>query len=390
MTDLLSGLTPKKVELINKSGVLEDPAKVADLERILPEDRQRVLLQYVSLEMPWIEAIAGATAVSDASDNDEAHETTDRARLIQRRRVDSLIPNKLNQKLFGKSLGSERIEALAVNIRTHGLRTPIEILADGCILDGHCRYLAVQHLGWEMTDIVIVADTMSEQQMLRYIVDAVTSQRIMSVREQVMVFQAQLELAKLDPQNEDPEDSSDSDPHFEDRPDAKHIRDAAARRAGFRSYETARRARLVFEDGDEETQQMLDNNELSVNAAHNRVKPKRSKSTDSDQCEPKGSETGGENAQHDEGSEEANKSEEEPCDVEDAVPDADTEHELTRDESEHAEEAALSARDAVYSLAEDLAVAFQQLAAEDPGTVYEDLKAVMTRIHKAVKAGKAT
>ena len=89
------------------------------------------------------------------------------------------------------------------------------------------------------------------------------------MREQVMVFQAELELARLgDTQNEDPAVRLDLDPQNEDRPSAKNIREEAARRAGFRSYETARRARRVFSDADDGTKTQLDRGEISVNRAY--------------------------------------------------------------------------------------------------------------------------
>ncbi len=85
-----------------------------------------------------------------------------------------------------------------------------------------------------------------------------------------MVFQAELELARLkDPQNEDRAISlslaaAEEDPQNEDR-SAKELRDEAARRAGFRSYETARRARRVFAEGDEQVREQLDGGMVSVN-----------------------------------------------------------------------------------------------------------------------------
>lgn len=277
MTDLLKGLTPAKVALINKSGVLKDPGKMADLEGIIPEDRQNVLIQHVSMGVDWADAIAGATPNSDHESPDLDKHEANANRVVQRWRLDALKPNPWNAKLFSRSMEPEQIKVLAENIDRNGLRTPIEILADGTRLDGNRRCLAQEYLGWDMTDVVVVADSMSDAEILRYIVDAATSQRVMSVREQVMVFEAQLELERLaDPQNEDRNRSPNLDPQNEDRPDPKDLRDAAARRAGFRSYETARRARRVFREGDAETQRLLESGEFSVNAAHDRLPPRRS------------------------------------------------------------------------------------------------------------------
>lgn len=212
----------------------------------------------------------------------EAHEADPEPRgerLVQRWRVDALRPNTRNGTLFTQSLSEARIADLAADLQRNRQRTPIEILADGTILDGESRWRAAQHLGWEMVDVAVVADTMTDREILQYIVDASTSQRIMSVREQVAVFEALLELSRTsDPRNEDQPGSKETDLQNEDRRDPKAARDEAARRVGFRSYETARRARRVFREASEDVQRKLDASEISVNAAYQTLEPARASS----------------------------------------------------------------------------------------------------------------
>lgn len=272
MTDekeLLDGLSSVIRGRIVLSGILNEPDKVEVLRTMTAESRMRVLTAHASLGVAWDEAVKQGEYEEEDTENEGTEDDRNPNQLPQRWRLDALKPHPLNSKLYGLSLGPERIKDLAEDIKEKGQRVPIEILADGTMLDGHSRYLAKQLLGHDMVWVVIVADNMTEPQILRYIIDANRSQRRMSVREQVMVFQAELELTRLgDPQNEDPAVNLDLDPQNEDRPSAKNIRDEAARRAGFRSYETARRARKVFSDADDGTKTQLDLGEISVNRAY--------------------------------------------------------------------------------------------------------------------------
>lgn len=262
MIDLLEGLRPDVRSAIEASDLLGDPGVVDSLVRMVPKSRNEVLHSMGALGLDWKNATKGAEYLVENPQNEDPYG------LRQQWRLDALEPNSLNEKIYGLSLGPERIRELAEDIKDKGQRVPIEVLADGTILDGHSRYLALLMLGVEMVWVVVVAATMTEAEVLKYIIDANRSQRRMSVREQVMVFQAELELARLgDPQNEDHSVRLGLDPQNEDRLSAKELRDESARRAGFRSYETARRARKVFTEGPEELTQKLDLGELSVNGA---------------------------------------------------------------------------------------------------------------------------
>lgn len=109
-----------------------------------------------------------------------------------------------------------------------------------------------------------------------------------------LLFNAILELAKVaadpqnkdqdaggggvDPRNEDRSDYATQDPQNEDRRTPAEIRNEAARRVGLRTYETARRARKVFEAGDDDLQQRLVSREISINGAYKAVTEKRNES----------------------------------------------------------------------------------------------------------------
>ena len=272
MIDLLDGLRPNVRKSIETKGLLKDPEIETALLKMTSKSRRQVLQQIGSLGVPWetaIDVVEYEETDGASEDSHDGPQNEDPYGFRQEWRLDALKPNTLNGKLYGLSLGPERIKSLADDIEEKGQRVPTEILADGTILDGHSRYLAKKLLGHGMIWVVVIADTMAEAEVLRYIIDANRSQRQNSVREQVMLFQAEIELTRLnDPQNEDPNVKLSLDPQNEARPSAKKVRDEAARRAGFRSYETARRARRVFAEADDKTRDQLDLRLISVNRAH--------------------------------------------------------------------------------------------------------------------------
>jgi ParB/RepB/Spo0J family partition protein len=71
--------------------------------------------------------------------------------------LDKLQPHPRQASLFD-DLGGNEFAALVEDIRENGLRQPIEVLPDGCIVCGHQRFRAVQKLAWKNVEVVIRYD----------------------------------------------------------------------------------------------------------------------------------------------------------------------------------------------------------------------------------------
>lgn len=54
------------------------------------------------------------------------------------------------------------LEALAENMRNHGLRDPVEVTPDGTVIAGHQRVRAARRLGWKEIDVVVRHDLAAE------------------------------------------------------------------------------------------------------------------------------------------------------------------------------------------------------------------------------------
>jgi ParB-like chromosome segregation protein Spo0J len=74
-----------------------------------------------------------------------------------RRKLADLRPHPLHDRYFPVQ-SRVKVEALAGNIREHGLRDPVEILPDNTIVAGRHRALAAELLGWEEIDVVVRHD----------------------------------------------------------------------------------------------------------------------------------------------------------------------------------------------------------------------------------------
>jgi hypothetical protein len=106
------------------------------------------------------------------------------------RHVTDLRPNPYNGKLFDKSLqeNDPGLIYLTEEINRDGLRHPIFCRPDGMIIDGERRWRAVTMLGWKVVDTI--EKDVPDDEVLDYIVRAVSSARQSSLREQARIYLA--------------------------------------------------------------------------------------------------------------------------------------------------------------------------------------------------------
>lgn len=106
------------------------------------------------------------------------------------RYVADLRPNPWNSKIFDKSLqeNDTGLIYLTEDINRDGLRHPIFCRPDGLILDGERRWRAVTLLGWERVETI--EKDVPDDEVLDYIVRAVSSSRQSTIREQARIYMA--------------------------------------------------------------------------------------------------------------------------------------------------------------------------------------------------------
>jgi len=106
------------------------------------------------------------------------------------RQVQDLRPNPYNKTLFDKSLQEDDpgLIYLTEDISREGLRHPIFCRPDGMIIDGERRWRAVSMLGWFTVNTI--EKDIPDDEVLDYIVRAVSSARQSTMREQARVYLA--------------------------------------------------------------------------------------------------------------------------------------------------------------------------------------------------------
>lgn len=191
---------------------------------------------------------------------------------IEDRPVASLKPNTLNATVFLESLADDSILELAKDIQRHGLRNPIEIAQDGTIVEGERRWRAVGTLDWEMVKTMVVMETADPETVAEYVLDAFSSTRRTSLRERVNVYRLASDVLSRRygrPQGR----PSEKDPRAVDLFwDPEQIRQAAATKAGFGSYESARKACRVVEHSDNELLTEIEGGRLSISKAYDQLR----------------------------------------------------------------------------------------------------------------------
>jgi hypothetical protein len=194
---------------------------------------------------------------------------------IEQRKLSDMKPNRFNAALFPDSLSQTSIEQIADDLSRNGQRVPVEVTPSGIIIDGERRWRGAWHLGWEEMDVVITEE-LDDDQMLDRVLDACTSSRQMSVREQVNVYVAVSEQLKREAGRERGRPAEKIMPNGIIYLTPDSIRDAASRKAGFSSAKAAIRAEAVFSRGSAELQEQVLDGSLTISAAYAAL-PKRPK-----------------------------------------------------------------------------------------------------------------
>jgi hypothetical protein len=221
--------------------------------------------------------LGGAERALDHEAPEQPAEATGPTRtLIERREVGELRPNKFNESLFPDSLSDAAIKLIADDLARNGQRVPVEITSDSQLVDGERRWRAARQLGWDSIDVVVVGD-LSEEQIIDRVIDACTSSRQMSLREQVNVYQELCRRIKRDAGRERGRPSRKTMPDGISL-DPTKIQAMAANQAGFSSSKQAVRAQAVFERGSEELKRQVLDGAVSLTAAYETL-PKRGKKT---------------------------------------------------------------------------------------------------------------
>ena len=195
--------------------------------------------------------------------------------------VTGLKPNEINGQVFTTSLTDLSIEKLAENIAEVGLRQPLEIRPDGTILDGHRRWLAVKSLGWDKVEVVVVSDVEDTAGIEGYVLDAFSTTRDATVGERVRIYGLALRVLQRrhGKSRGRPRKTESNDAVFWNR---AAIQKEAAMLAGFGSEVTARRATAVIESGHEDLIAGVESGEVSISAAHTKLRTPASRVSSDD------------------------------------------------------------------------------------------------------------
>jgi ParB/RepB/Spo0J family partition protein len=102
-------------------------------------------------------------------------------------RVKEVTPNSYNSAIFEESLQPESIAELAENMVQRGQLSPIRVTRVGhVIIDGERRWRAAKSLKW--THIEVVEDDVPREEILDRVLEAISTQRQMTLLEQARVY----------------------------------------------------------------------------------------------------------------------------------------------------------------------------------------------------------
>jgi hypothetical protein len=189
-------------------------------------------------------------------------------------KVADLKPNHINGKVFRRSLSDEGIDLLAADIKEHGLRQAAEVNEENTILDGERRWRALVKLGIDETEVVVVPGVVTEEQIEDYVLRAYVSTRDPSIEERVGLFRlAQGVLQRKHGRERGrPEKMVSNDTIYLS---SKKIGEAAAKQAGFNSYETAVRAEKVLREADDDLREALCSGKRTINNAYDEMQRRK-------------------------------------------------------------------------------------------------------------------
>lgn len=278
--DLAHLIIPAALKRLAGTDLEYDVEKLQQLALVVVEEQEQVVRAHLSLRVPWADAFSGKTLRVVGQDSPEPSSGTapeQPRRSTERRNLLDLKPNKFNAALFPDSLSDSSIGVLADDLARNGQRVPGEVTPDGTIIDCERRWRAAKVLGWKEMDVTIV-DGLTDDDILDRVLDACTSVRHLTVREQVNVYVAVSDQLKREAGRR------------QGRPDKTFpkgnvyltpgsIREAAAKRAGFTSPALAARAEAVFTRGSTALQNRVREGSLSLFAAYDEL-PKRRRAQD--------------------------------------------------------------------------------------------------------------
>lgn len=110
--------------------------------------------------------------------------------------ISKLKHNPKQAEFFG-SIGEALLQDLKANMTRFGQRTPIEIAADGTIIDGHQRVEAARQLGWTEIDVMVVDGTPAELE--ERFITANATRRQLSPLQRARCAKALMEIEKGKP-----------------------------------------------------------------------------------------------------------------------------------------------------------------------------------------------
>ena len=187
--------------------------------------------------------------------------------------VSRLKPSKENAELFSDSLEEEGIKPMKGSIEHYGLHQPLTVRPDGTILEGHRRYLAVSSLGWKQVDVLVVGQSVPDEDVGEFILDAYASTRNASPREKANLYRLALKVLKRKhgrPQGGQRRTAQICAVQYWGK---KKIEGEAATMAGFGSATIARYTCDIFESDQEDLKNAVLAGTMSLSAAHKKMKP---------------------------------------------------------------------------------------------------------------------
>ena len=107
-------------------------------------------------------SVSSAHTARAADPKHQKEESMTEERRFERWKITDLKQNPRQTRMF-QPLTEAELTRLMEDLGANGQRTPIEILPDGTILDGHQRLRAAQRLGWQEVDVEIRDDLANDR-----------------------------------------------------------------------------------------------------------------------------------------------------------------------------------------------------------------------------------
>jgi|GEM_PF-5656787 len=189
--------------------------------------------------------------------------------VLEVRPVRELRRHSKRESLFDGLIEWADKDALAKSIDAYGLRQPVVIRCDGLVLDGWRRVEAVESLGYEFVEVLVLQGELSDDQAFEFWLATLATNRTIRLRDRHRLYAvSKHELLRLHGQPIEGDVAGAGNTSWQMNEIGRH----AAAIAGLESAEKGEMLLRVFRDGNRYLRSDIEEGNLSIERAYQQLR----------------------------------------------------------------------------------------------------------------------